>query len=171
MRTDDRIDLFRKPVEVVDVPPALPDGGRPRGLTEGGWVRTTGWLQVGDHPVSSAHVAALAGLLWAVAGAAVLVRDFPVTAGILVLTAPVVCGVVWWLVTTLLRPASTARNVATKPADELSPGDVVRLYGSIGPIGLVTAVTVGDDIRVACHGGVNRSFARRQPVYIAELRN
>ena len=166
MRTDDGIDLFSKPVEPV---PLLAQGKPPRGLTESGWVRTTGWLQVGDHPVSSAHVAALAGLLWALAGAAVLVRDFPVTAGVLVLAVPVLCGVAWWLFTSRVRPASVARNVETKYADELAAGDLVRLYGSSGPVAQVTGVVAGDEVDVTFQGEVRQSWPRDRVVHVAEL--
>ena len=168
MRTEEGIDLFSKPVDLV---PLETDGRPPRGLTEEGWVRTTGWLQVGDHPVSSVHVAALAGLLWALAGAAVLFRDFPVLAGVLVLAAPVVTGVGWWLFTSRLRPASTARNVAAKPARSLVPGDLVRLYGSIGPVGQVAAVALGADVGVTFQGGLQRSWPADRVVCVAELLN
>ncbi|WP_439657385.1 hypothetical protein ACSHWB_34005 [Lentzea sp. HUAS TT2] len=179
-RVDD-VDLFAEPVadaaletpDGVDLPtgtaPTRPDGEPPRGLTPDGSVRTTGWLQVGDHPVSSALLAALAGLLWALVAAAVLVREFPVAAGVLTLTVPVACGVLWWLLTTWLRPASTARNVETCRAEELEPGDVVRLHGSIGPVGRITEVVVGEDVRVILHGGNERTWAPDQTVHLAEL--
>lgn len=166
MRTEDGIDLFSKPVEPA---PVAALGEPPRGLTGDGWVRTTGWLQVGDHPVSSVHVAALAGLLWALAGAAVLVQDFPVTAGVLVLATPVLCGVVWWLFITRVRPASVARNIATKRADELVPGDLVRLYGSIGPVAQVTEVVSGEDVGVTFQGGLHESWPHDRVVHVAEL--
>ncbi|WP_086664398.1 hypothetical protein [Lentzea kentuckyensis] len=167
MRTDDHVDLFSKPV--VDPAPVLAEGTPPRGLTKDGWVRTTGWLQVGDHPVSSAHIAAVVGLLWSAVGAAVLVSRAPVVAGLLVLTTPALCGVSWWLLISRVRPASAARNVETTYAEELSPGDLVRLYGSIGPVGQVTEVTVGDDVRVTFHGGAHRSWHPGQVVHVAEL--
>lgn len=169
MRTEDRVNYFSDSDHLAGRVPVLADGSPPRGLTDGGWVRTTGWLQVGDQPVSSAHVAAMAGLLWALAGAAALVRTFPVVAGMLVLTAPVLSGAAWWLLTTRLRPASPARNIGTKQAEELSPGDVVRQFGSIGPVGRVAEVTFGDDIRVVFHGGSHRSWGRGQAVHVAEL--
>lgn len=169
MRTDDRVDMFSKPVD--GLPPVLADGTPPRGLTKDGWVRTTGWLQIGDHPVNSAHIAAVVGLLWSSVGAAVLVRTMPVAAGVLVLTAPALCGVSWWLLISRLRPASAARNVETTHAEELSPGDLVRLYGSIGPVGQVTEVTVGDDVRVTFDGGTQRSWNTGQVVHIAEVLN
>ncbi len=169
MQTEVRIDLFTKPADVVDTAPVLANGTPPRGLTSAGWVRTTGWLQVGDRPVSSAHLVAVAGLLWAVVGAAVLMETFPVAAGVLILTAPVLCGVSWSFVTRWLWPASVARNVETKRAEELAPGDVIRLHGSIGPIGQVTEVAFGDDIRVAFHGGEQQSWARDHVVHVAEL--
>lgn len=169
MRTDDQVDMFSKPV--ADPPPALADGTPPRGLTEAGWVRTTGWLQVGDHPVSSAHIAAVVGLLWSAVGAAVLVSRAPVVAGLLVLTAPALCGASWWLLVTRVRPASAARNVEKVHADELEPGDLVRLYGSIGPVGQVNEVTLGDDVRVAFHGGTRQSWSPSQVVHLAELLN
>lgn len=169
MQTEERVDLFSKPV--VDPPPVLVNGTPPRGLTANGWVRTTGWLQIGDHPVSSAHLAAVMGLLWSAVGAAVLVTRVPVVAGVLVLTAPALCGVSWWLLITRVRPASSARNVETARAEELAPGDLVRLYGSIGPVGQVTEVTVGDDVRVAFHGGTRQSWRPGRVVHVAELLN
>ncbi|GAB2813101.1 hypothetical protein [Lentzea nigeriaca] len=171
MQTDTGIDLFAKPPEITDPPPSLAHGKPPRGLTKAGWVRTTGWLQVGDHPVHSAHVAALVGLLWSLVGASLLVSAFPVVAGILVLTVPVLCGGSWWLFTAFMKPSSVARNLGTKHADELSPGDLVRLYGSIGPIGQVTAVASSDDVRVTFHGGWHRSWPRDRMVHTAELLN
>lgn len=169
MRTEEHVDLFAKPADVAGTALTRPDGEPPRGLTPDGWVRTTGWLQVGDHPVSSALLAALAGLLWALVGAAALVREFPVAAGIVTLTVPVMCGVSWWFFTTTLRPASSARNVEAVPAEDLASGDVVRLHGSIGPIGQVSAVTVDEDVKVDFHGGAHRSWARGQMVHVAEL--
>ncbi|GHH39746.1 hypothetical protein [Lentzea cavernae] len=159
-------DLFRPAAETAF---RLPDGRSPRGLTTGGWVRTTGWLQVGRNPVSSVVVAALTGLVQALVAAAALVRAYPVTAGVLVLVTPVVCGGAWKLFTTRLKPASPARNTEVKQADELSPGDVVRLFGSIGPIGQVTAVEVGDEAEVDFRGGLHRSWPRDRTVQVAEL--
>ena len=167
MRTDE-VDLFRTPVRTGSAP-RLADGRAPRGLTPGGWVRTTGWLQVGHHTVSSALLAATAGLLWALVAAAALVRTSPVTAGVLVLTAPVVCGGAWWLVTARIMPASPARNTGTKHADELVPGDVVRLHGVIGPVGRVVAVTPGEPVEVVFHGGARESWARSRTVHLAQL--
>lgn len=169
MRTEDQVDLFSKPADIADPPPARADGTPPRGLTPGGWVRTTGWLQVGHHPVNSALLATVAGLLWALVGAAALVREFPVAAGIVTLTVPVLFGLSWWVFTTLLRPASSARNVDTKYADELVSGDVVRLHGSIGPIGQVSAVTAAENVRVTFHGGAHQVWARERIVHVAEL--
>jgi hypothetical protein len=169
VQTEDDVDLFSKPVPAAGTGLGLADGRTPRGLTPGGWVRTTGWLQVGDHPVSSAFVAAVVGLLGAVVVAASLVSTLPVTAGVLVLTTPVVCGGAWWLFTTRLKPASPARNIGTKPVDELSPGDNVRLYGSIGPVGQVVAVTFGEDVGVHFRGGVRESWPRDRTVHLVRL--
>ncbi|MDX3659190.1 hypothetical protein PV646_17930 [Streptomyces sp. ID05-26A] len=178
MPTEEHVDLFAE-VEAASTAaddgvspataPSTVDGGVPRGLTPDGRVRTTGWVQAGDHPVSSALLAALAGLLWALVAAAALVSERPVAAGVLTLTVPVVCGVSWWLFTTRLRPASTARNLGTSRADELEPGDLVRLHGSIGPIGQVTEVVVQDDAEVVFHGGERRTWAREHVVHLAEL--
>lgn len=167
MRTENGIDLFSKP---ADPEPILAQGTPPRGLTEEGWVRTTGWLQVGDHPVSSASVAGVMGLLWASVGAAVLVRSFPVAAGVLVLTVPVVCGVAWWVFTCRMRPASTARNIETKRADSLAVGDLVRLYGSIGPVAQVIEVSFSaEEVGVTFHGGLHESWPHDRVVHVAEL--
>ncbi|MFJ5986247.1 hypothetical protein [Lentzea sp. NPDC092896] len=169
METDDDVDLFSKAAPATETGPGLADGRSPRGLTPGGWVRTTGWLQVGDHPVSSALVAAVVGLLGAVVVAAALVRAQPVAAGVLVLAVPVVCGGAWWLFTTRLKPASPARNVGTTTADELVPGDNVRLYGTIGPVGQVAAVTIGEDVEVDFHGGARESWPRDRTVHLVRL--
>ncbi|WP_086666128.1 hypothetical protein [Lentzea kentuckyensis] len=171
MRSDDHVDLFRKPDDGAGAEPVASRGSSPRGLTSAGWVRTTGWLQFGDHPVSSAHLAALAGLLWGVVGAAVLIRAHPVAAGVLVASAPALCGGSWWLLTAVVWPASSACNIGRKPVDELVPGDLVRLHGSIGPVGQVAAVTFGDDVRVAFHGGGCEVWPRRQEVHLVELLN
>ncbi|MFD4668917.1 hypothetical protein ACFWNN_04230 [Lentzea sp. NPDC058450] len=171
MPTEDEVDLFSKaaPAPAADPGPRLADGRTPRGLTPGGWVRTTGWLQVGHHPVSSALLAAVAGLLGAVVIAAALVRTQPVAAGFLVLAAPVVCGGAWWLFTTRLKPASPARNIGTAPANELSVGEHVRLYGSIGPVGQVAAVTVGEDVEVDFHGGARQTWPGDRTVHLVRL--
>ena len=168
MRNESRVDLFSKPAH-VDEAPTTADGLPPRGLTPGGWVRTTGWLQVGDHPVSSSHLAAAAGLLWALVGGILLMARFPVAAGVLVIGAPVVCGTSWWIVTTRVLPASSARNIGTKPVGELVPGELVRLYGSAGPVGQVAEVWHGKDVRVEFHGGERRSWGHDRVVYLAEL--
>jgi hypothetical protein len=166
--TEDHVDLFT-PARTAKEEPCLADGRTPRGLTAGGWVRTTGWLQFGDHPVSSALMAALLGMLCAMVTAVLLVSTFPVAAGVLVVVVPLLSGAGWGILTTLVKPASTARNLGTKHADKLSPGDVVRLYGSIGPVGQVTAVTFDEGVRVSFHGGGHRSWARRERVHVAEL--
>jgi hypothetical protein len=166
--TEDGIDLFSKPAG-SGAALSLAHGERPRGLTEAGWVRTTGWLQVGDHPVHSASVAALTGLLWSLAGAAVLVGKAPVVAGVLVLGTPLLFGGSWWLYTAYVKPASLARNIERKHAHELEPGDLVRLCGSIGPIAQVAEVASGDDVRVVYHGGGRQTWPRHQVVHIAEL--
>ena len=168
MPTDGQVDLFREPI-FTGTAPSLADGRTPRGLTPGGWVRTTGWLQVGHHPVSSPLLAATTGTLWALVAAAALVRTFPVTAGVLVLTTPVVCGGAWWLVTARVKPASPARNTGTKHADELAAGDLVRLHGSIGPVGRVVAVAVGGRAEVDFHGGSHESWARDRTVHLVQL--
>jgi hypothetical protein len=166
--TDSSIDLFSKPV-AAGLVPGLDDGRPPRGLTKAGWVRTTGWLQVGHHPVSSAHIAAFAGLLWSLVGAAAVVTSRPVVAGVVVITTPAVCGVSWWLFTVLVRPASSARNNGTKRADEQTPGDLIRLYGSLGPVGQVVAVTSGEELLVTLHGGSHRTWARDHVLHVVEL--
>ncbi|ANZ40300.1 hypothetical protein BBK82_34000 [Lentzea guizhouensis] len=168
MPADGQADLFREPV-LTDTAPSLADGRAPRGLTPGGWVRTTGWLQVGHHAVSSPLLAATTSTLWALVAAAALVRTFPVLAGVLVLATPVVCGGSWWLVTARIKPASPARNTGTKHADELAAGDVVRLHGSIGPVGRVVAVTVGERAEVVFHGGSHGSWDRGRTVHLAQL--
>lgn len=168
MLTEDGIDLFRKPAD-DGAAPGRADGERPRGLTKAGWVRTTGWLQVGDHPVHSAYVTGLVCLLWAPIGAARLLSAFPVAAGVLVLTTPVLCGGLWWLYTAYVRPSSLARNVGTKHAHELEAGDLVRMCGSIGPVGQVIEVISGDEVRVVFYGGARQTWPRHEVVHVVEL--
>ncbi|MEU0880987.1 hypothetical protein ABZ345_20470 [Lentzea sp. NPDC005914] len=169
MSIEDHVDLFGRPADDADGRPRLPDGRPPRGLTAGGWVRTTGWLQFGDWPVSSALMATLLGMLGAMVCAVLLVGTFPVAAGVLVVVVPPLFGAAWGILTTFVKPASLARNIGTKPAERLSPGDVVRLYGSIGPVGQVVAVTFAESVRVAFHGGGHRTWTRREVVHVAEL--
>lgn len=169
MSTEDHVDLFREQVPAADSKPCLADGSPPRGLTAEGWVRTTGWLQFGDQPVSSALMAALLGMLGAMVGAVLLLDTYPVAAGVLVVVVPVLCSAVWGIVITWVMPASSARNVAKKHAEKLVPGDVVRLYGSIGPVGQVVEVTFEQGVRVVFHGGGHRFWARREVVHVAEL--
>ncbi|MET8758728.1 hypothetical protein [Lentzea sp. NPDC004782] len=169
MSTEDHVDLFREQVPAADPKLCLADGSPPRGLTAEGWVRTTGWLQFGDQPVSSALMAALLGMLGAMVGAVLLLTTFPVAAGVLVVLVPVLCSAVWGTVITWVRPASSARNIGAKHAEELAPGDVVRLYGSIGPVGQVVEVTFELGVRVVFHGGGHRTWARREVVHVAEL--
>lgn len=127
MSTEDQVDLFSKPGIGAGTEPRLAADRPPRGLTADGWVRTTGWLQLGDHPVSSALMAALLGMLCAMVAAVLLVSTFPIAAGVLVVVFPVLCGGVWGILITFVKPASLVRNVGSKHADKLSPGDVVRL--------------------------------------------
>ncbi|WP_052684933.1 hypothetical protein [Lentzea aerocolonigenes] len=158
--------FFSKSVPTVATPPRLADGRPPRGLTGDGLVRTTGWLQAGDHPVSSVYVAAAIGFLWAPIAAVKLMASVPVAAGVLVIAAPALSGTAWWLFTTRVRPSSLARNTGEKCAKDLEPGDVVRLHGSIGPVGQVIAVTPAG---VDFYGGGSLSWAPGDVVQIAEL--
>lgn len=175
MWNEDRVDLFSKPAhpvpETKSGAPGSANDRPPRGLTPAGWVRTTGWLQFGDHPVSSVHLATAVGLLWALVCAAALIGTSPVVAGVLVVVAPALCGASWWIFITRVRPASAARNIGMKRVDELLPGDLVRLFGQIGPIGRVAAVTFGDEVRVALDGGEYPLWSRHDLVHVAELLN
>jgi hypothetical protein len=169
VRNEVGVDLFGRPIHVVEPAPRWEDGRPPRGLTAQGWVRTTGWLQIGDRPVSSAYVAAAVGFLWAPIVAVTLMAEFPVAAGVLVIATPALSGVAWWFFTTCVKPASSARNVGQKHASDLLSGDVVRLCGSIGPVGRVTAVVHDDVVIVDFHGGGRQSWAPSRVVHVAEL--
>lgn len=173
MTGESQVDLFNKavlPTETeTETAPCLADGRPPRGLTPDGWVRTTGWLQFGDRPVGSAYIVALAGLLWALVVAFALLPTTPVASGAVTLLVPVLAGMSWSFFITRVKPASAARNIGTTRAADLSPGDTVRLCGSIGPVGHVTAVTVDEDIRIDFHRGVHRSWAPDHVVHRVEL--
>ncbi|WP_199440416.1 hypothetical protein [Umezawaea beigongshangensis] len=112
----------------------LPDGSAPRGLMPDGVVRTTGWLQVARRPISSGVWAVLVGFF-----AGLPLVSSPGTAWLPLLT-PVVAWGLWKLWTIRLRPASKAVNTGLVPAAHLVAGDLVRLYGSAGPVGVVGAV-------------------------------
>lgn len=141
-----------------DEPPPPPRGQRPDGT-----IRTTGWLQLGRRPISSGLWAALAG---AAPGLALtdLAPWLPVALPVLTCTA-------WYATTRWLRPASPAVNRERVRADELLPGDPVRIYGPIGPVGIVEQATPsGDQVLVRFTGGTQRFLPADARCHVAHLR-
>ncbi|WP_434449240.1 hypothetical protein [Lentzea sp. E54] len=160
------VDLFGnpKPAEVVEKPSA-------RGLLDDGLVRTTGWLQLGTHAVSSEAFCALVFLLHGLVIAIALVPANPVLAGLIVLAAPPCGWALWRLVTTRLLPASRTRGTGTVEARLLVPGGWVRVHGSIGPAGKVTSTTSGGDeeVTVWFAGGLWRVWPVDHQVHVVEV--
>ncbi|MEU0880454.1 hypothetical protein ABZ345_17770 [Lentzea sp. NPDC005914] len=162
-----KVDLFGNstPAEVSSQGPAA------RGLLDDGLVRTTGWLQLGTHAVSSEVFCALVFLLHGLVIAIALVPVNPVLAGLTVLAAPPCGWALWRLVTTRLLPASRTREAGTVEARDLVAGSCVRFHGSVGPVGEVAAVTSSGDEEVAVRfaGGLRRAWPADHPVHVVEL--
>ena len=174
--TDDEVDrfftLFAKRQKERDEPvdgPMLASGHRPRGLQPTGLVRTTGWLQLGRRPVSSAFLAALAGFPLAAMIVAALVTTMPVV-GVLIALLPALCYGGWRLLTVRLRPASAARDVGTATVDEVAKGSWIRLYGSIGPVAQVASTSAEAElVEVTFAGGAKRSWPSGHCLRLAEV--
>jgi len=149
--------------------PRLADGTSPRGLQETGLVRTTGWLQFGSRPVSSAFLAALAAFPVAAALVAALVTTVPVV-GILIALLPTLCYGGWRLLTTRLRPASAARDIGTAEVDDVAEGSWIRLHGTIGPVAQVASASAESGlVELTFVGGVSRSWPSGHRLHLAEV--
>jgi hypothetical protein len=163
--------LFAKRHTTVDGVdgPRLANGDRPRGLAADGLVRTTGWLQFGSRPVSSALIAALVGLAVTALIIAAFITSAPPVGGLIaLLPALFYCG--WRLLTVRLLPASTARAIGTAPASEVTDGSWVRLHGSIGPVAQVASTRPDNDlVEVTFVGGHQRSWPQQHRLHLAEL--
>ena len=141
----------------------------PRGLTEQGLVRTTGWLQAGSETVSSGLVTTMICLLLSLVTALTLLPLAPVAGGLVVFLLPAGGYGCWRLVTRRLAPASTAHNVDVVTAAALEAGTWVRLYGTIGPVGEVTLVepSTSDssgDVLVTFAGGTTLTWPAEHEV-------
>jgi hypothetical protein len=142
----------------------LPDGIAPRGLRPDGTVRTTGWAQLGNVPIPTGFLAALA----AFSAAVPLVSMAPLVP---VVAPPI--GYLAWKLGTRRRPASQAVNTRRVPIAELTAGQQVRLYGTAGPVGEVSAVTpgAGGQLRVRMAGGLEILRRPEQHMWQVDLRN
>lgn len=144
----------------------LANGSTPHGLCPNGTVRTTGWLQIGYRPISSG--------LWAVLGGFFL--TLPLARGPL-LWLPFVCALagyaLWKMFTMVVHPCSRAVNYSPCTAGELFAGQLIRLYGSAGPVGEI--VEVEEDTEGWQHiwlfGGEELVFEPTHRVWRVELRN
>jgi hypothetical protein len=149
--------------------PRLRDGGTPRGLVGNGIVRTTGWLQFGHRLVSSAFVAALAGLPVAAVIIAALVTTVPPVGGLIALL-PALCYGGWRLLTFRLVPASVARNLGAVAVEDVEAGGWLRLHGSIGPVAQVDSTRAGSTVvEVTFVGGICQSWPRGHRLQAAEV--
>ncbi len=142
----------------------LSDGIAPRGLRPDGSVRTTGWAQFGDMPISSGFLAALV----AFSAAVPLV---PVASLVPVVAPPI--GYLAWKLGTRWRPASQAVNTRRVPISTLTPGQQIRLYGTAGPVGEVSAVTTSatGHLMVRMVGGLEIMRRPEQQIWQVDLRN
>ncbi|TWP42179.1 hypothetical protein FKR81_43130 [Lentzea tibetensis] len=140
----------------------LPDGAAPRGLRPDGTVRTTGWVQFGKLPVSSGFWAASAAFFATV----------PLHPWLPVVATPL-GYLVWKWCTTRWRPSSQAVNTRRTPAEDLEPGQHIRLYGTAGPVGEVSATGADAQgrIRLRVVGGLEVLRRPGQPVWQVDLRN
>lgn len=142
----------------------LPDGIAPRGLRPDGTVRTTGWAQLGNTPIPTGLMAALA----AFSAAVPLVSVAPLVP---VVAPPI--GYLAWKLGTRWRPASQAVNTRRVPIAALTAGQQIRLYGTAGPVGEVSAVTAGETgrVKVRMVGGLEILRRPEQQVWQVDLRN
>lgn len=138
----------REETDEFDFPQEL--APRSRGQRPDGTIRTTGWLQLGHLRVSSGWWAALAG-----AAPGFALTDL---ATWLPAVLPAVTWTGWFVAIRWLRPASPAINRERVRADGLLPGDPIRIYGPIGPVGIVEQVTPNTNEKVLIRfvGGTQR---------------
>jgi hypothetical protein len=149
----------------ADAPVRLPDGGTPRGLRADGTVRTTGWVQLAKIPISSGLWAVLLGFLVGI----MLVPALPWLP-----FAGALGGYLFWkLHTTKLRPASKAVNTRKSTAREVVAGELIRLYGTAGPVGRVAAIAADAEgrVRLRLAGGHEFMRAPTQRMWRVDLRN
>lgn len=152
------------------------DEAAPRGLTEQGLVRTTGWLQAGSETVNSGLVTMIICLLLALVAALALLPLAPVASGLVVFLLPAGGYACWRLVTTRLAPASAAHNVDVVAAASLEAGTWVRLYGTVGPAGQVTLVEPStpdssEEVLVTFAGGTTLTWPAEHEVHTVVLDN
>ncbi|WP_086820051.1 hypothetical protein [Allokutzneria sp. NRRL B-24872] len=139
----------------------------PRGLLPDGTVRTTGWLVISGRPVSS-------GVLTAIAFAFIPFATMPWSEVSFLPLCTAAAGYgIWKLFTTLVCPASEARNLGACPAYRLAPWQDVRLHGEIGPVTRLVDVSLhpGGQVRVELSGGDVLHWAADHPVQLVRLVN
>ncbi|GGI90995.1 hypothetical protein GCM10011581_30030 [Saccharopolyspora subtropica] len=169
-----RADLAREPLgklaaddtrHSIDLDDDLDPQPPARGSQPDGTIRTTGWLQLGPWPISSG--------VWALLTGAALGLALIDLATWLTLALPAATFTTWYATIRWIRPASAARNLGRAPAAELLPGEAVRLYGPIGPVGIVDQVTPAhhQQVLVRYAGGTQHLLPAASPRHIVELRN
>lgn len=136
-----------------------------RGTHPDGTIRTTGWLQLGNRPISSGTWAALAG---ATIGLSAL--D---TLGWWGIALPLAGYTVWHAATQWIWPSSTAVNQGRVRADELTAGTMIRIHGPIGPVGIVDKTTPAslNQTLVRFVGGTQRFLPDHVHCHVVELRD
>ena len=161
-------DLFGNPVRPAR--PVKAESTSPKGQLDDGLIRTTGWVQLGSRPVSSGVVAALICLPHAVVVAIALRQTSSVAALLAIVLLPLIVSGGWFLTNALL-PASKARNVEVRRTGDLAVGLPVRLYGSIGVVGMVRALNAvsADEVEVRFAGGTTRTWTNDRQVHVVEL--
>ncbi|MEU0885642.1 hypothetical protein ABZ345_44265 [Lentzea sp. NPDC005914] len=142
----------------------LSDGIAPRGLRPDGTVRTTGWAQFANMPIST-------GFLTALAAFSAAVPLVPVAPLIPVVAPPI--GYLAWKLGTRWRPASQAVNTRRVPIAALTAGQQIRLYGTAGPVGEVSTVTASatGHLKVRMVGGLEILRRPEQQIWQVDLRN
>jgi hypothetical protein len=137
----------------------------PRGRQPDGTIRTTGWLQLGTWPISSG--------LWAALASAALGLALIDLYTWLPLILPAAAYATWFTATRWVRPASTAANLDRERAEDLQPGTAIRIYGPIGPVGIVDQVTPASNQQVLIRftGGTQHFLPADARCHIVELRS
>jgi hypothetical protein len=128
-------------------------------------VRTTGWAQLGKLRVSSGFCAAQAAFL-VTAPLVQVIPWIPIVATPLGYVAWKLCSTKWF-------PASQAVNVRRIQVEELTTGQLIRLYGAAGPVGEVSAVAAdaAGRIRLRIVGGGELLRRSGRTVCQVDLRN
>lgn len=151
------------PIPVVATPKRQ-DVPASRGSRPDGTIRTTGWLQVGRYPVSSGIWAALAG-----AAAGLMLDGFSLLPALF----GAIAWTVWKIATRWVWPSSVVINRENLEVTKLRPGMYTRIYGAIGPVGVIDHIAIPHHDRAIVYftGGTVHQVSAQSRCCVVEVRN